>query len=150
MIPAGRDEISIPPAETSFTLGLHVEIKFRPGKAGQFTTWYLIRFTCIFFWFFILQNWRRFIDFHWFKFFYLSCLVPFHKIRSSRSQIFFTTGVLKNFAVFTGKHQRWSHFFIKLQTWRSAKRLQYRCFPVNIEKNFKNTFFAEHLRWLRL
>ena len=44
MIPACRDEISTRPAETDFTLGLHVEIKFRPGKAGQFSTWYLIRF----------------------------------------------------------------------------------------------------------
>ena len=27
------------------------------------------------------------------------------------------------------------------------KRLQQRCFPVNIEKIFKNNFFIEHLRW---
>ena len=47
MIPACRDEISTRPTETYFTLGLHVEIKFRPGKAGQFSTWYLIRFACI-------------------------------------------------------------------------------------------------------
>ena len=49
MIPACRDEISTGPAETDFTLRLHVEIKFRPGKAEQFSTWYLIRFGCIFF-----------------------------------------------------------------------------------------------------
>ena len=36
MILAWRDEISTPPAETDFTLRLHVEIKFWPGKAGQF------------------------------------------------------------------------------------------------------------------
>ena len=52
MIPACRDEISTRPAETDFTLRLHVEIKFRPGKVGQFSTWYLIRFTYIFFGFF--------------------------------------------------------------------------------------------------
>ena len=30
------------------------------------------------------------------------------------------------------------------------KRLQHRCFPVNIAKIFKNSFFIEHLRWLLL
>ena len=64
MIPTSRDEISTRPAETDFILRLHVEIKFRSGKAGQFSTCYLIRFA------FILQNWR-FIDFHWFKIFLL-------------------------------------------------------------------------------
>ena len=33
-----RDEISTRPAEKDFTLRLHVEIKFRPGKAAQFST----------------------------------------------------------------------------------------------------------------
>ena len=42
MIPGCRDEISTRPAETDITLRLHVEIKFRPGKAGQFFTWYQI------------------------------------------------------------------------------------------------------------
>ena len=35
--------------------------------------------------------------------------------RSSRSQIFFKINVLENFAIFTGKHLRWSLFVIKLQ-----------------------------------
>ena len=35
-------------------------------------------------------------------------------LRSSRFQMFFKTGVLKNFAIFTGKHQWWS-LLIKLQ-----------------------------------
>ena len=52
MIPACQDEISTRPAETDFTLRLHEEIKFRPGKAGQFSTRYLIRFACTFFGFF--------------------------------------------------------------------------------------------------
>ena len=55
MISACFDEISTRPAETDFTLRLHVEIKFRPGKAGQFSTWYFIRFTCIFFGFFFVS-----------------------------------------------------------------------------------------------
>ena len=36
MIPVCWDEISPRPAGTDLTLRLHVEIKFRPGKAGQF------------------------------------------------------------------------------------------------------------------
>ena len=37
MIPACRDEILTRPVETDFTLRLHMEIKFRPVKAGQFS-----------------------------------------------------------------------------------------------------------------
>ena len=33
-------------------------------------------------------------------------------------------GVLKNFAIFTGKHVCWSHFFIKLQALRPANLLK--------------------------
>ena len=35
IISACRDEVSTRPAETYFTLRLHVEIEFRPGKTGQ-------------------------------------------------------------------------------------------------------------------
>ena len=38
MIPVCREEISNRPAETDFTLRLHEEIKFHPGKAAQFPT----------------------------------------------------------------------------------------------------------------
>ena len=55
MIPTCRDEISTRPDETDFTLRLHVEIKFRPGRAGQFSTWYLVRFACILFRFFFVS-----------------------------------------------------------------------------------------------
>ena len=55
MISAFWDKISARPAETDFTLRLHVEIKFRLGKAGQFFTWYLIRFACFFFAFFFVS-----------------------------------------------------------------------------------------------
>ena len=50
------------------------------------------------------------------------------KFRSSRSQMFFKIGVLKIFVIFTGKRLCWSLFL---------KRLQHRCFPVNIVKFFK-------------
>ena len=55
MIPVFRDEISTCPAGTDFTLRLHVEMKFCPGKAGQFFTWHLFRFVCIFFEFFFVR-----------------------------------------------------------------------------------------------
>ena len=45
-------------------------------------------------------------------------IISFHDkiIRSSRWQMFFKIGVLKNFAIFTEKHLCWSLFLIMLQT----------------------------------
>ena len=40
--------------------------------------------------------------------------------RGSHLQMFFKIGVLRNFAIFTGKHLCWSLFLIKLQTLRPA------------------------------
>ena len=55
--------------------------------------------------------------------------------------VFFRIGVLKNFAIFTEKHLCWSLFLYKktrLQSWNFIKkRLQHRCFPVNIANFFK-------------
>ena len=66
--------------------------------------------------------------------------------RSSCSQIFLKIGVLKKFAIFTGKHLCWSLFSIKLQACNlTKKRFQYKCFPVNIAK-FKSNVFIEHVR----
>ena len=65
--------------------------------------------------------------------------------RSSRSEILFKTGVLKNYAIFTEKYLCWSLFLNKVAGLRPAillkKRLQHRCFPVNIEK-FLTTAFS--------
>ena len=50
---------------------------------------------------------------------------------------FYKKGVLKNFAIFTGKHLCWGLFLIKLQTWPAfllKRRLQRRCFHVSIAK----------------
>ena len=110
LIPACWDEISTRPAETDFTPRLQVEIKFHLGKTGQCFFWqcYLIILNIIcmhFLWIFfckriILQHWR-FIDFHWFKIFLYGlfslqlCPILFHKIRCSRSQMFFKIGVLQ-------------------------------------------------------
>ena len=46
--------------------------------------------------------------------------------------VFYKKNVHKNFGIFTGKHLHWSLFLIKLQAIK--KRLQHRCFPVNIAK----------------
>ena len=64
---------------------------------------------------------------------YKSCL------RGSRSQMFFEMDVFKNFAILAGKHMGWS-LLIKLQAWRPAKRLQHRCFHVNIAKFLRTSF----------
>ena len=40
------------------------------------------------------------------------------KNRSSHSQMFFKIDIFKNLKNFTGKHQCWSLFLIKLQAWR--------------------------------
>ena len=45
-------------------------------------------------------------------------------LRSSRSQIFFKIGVLKNFAGFTGKHMCQSLFFNKVAGMRPATLLK--------------------------
>ena len=71
-------------------------------------------------------------------------------LRSSRSHIFFKIAVLKILAILSRKYLCWSLFLIKLKTWRLAfllkKRLQYRCFAVNIVKFLRlDFFFVEHL-----
>ena len=58
-------------------------------------------------------------------------LVTSKAFRSSRSQMFYKIGVLKNFAKFTRKHLCWSHFLIKLHT----------CFPIIFVKFSKNIYF---------
>ena len=60
-------------------------------------------------------------------------------LRCSRSQMFFKIGVLKNFVIFTGKYLCWSLFLIKL-TPKTPKRLQHRCFLVNIAKFLRTPF----------
>ena len=62
----------------------------------------------------------------------------FHRDSSSRSQMFFKIGVLKNFPNFTGKHLCWSLFFIRVQFIK--KGLQDSYFPVNIAKFLRAAF----------
>ena len=71
--------------------------------------------------------------------------------KSSHLQMFFRIGVLKKIMIFTGKPQCWNLFLIKMQAYNFLKkRLQCRCFPVDITKCFRTAFFVEHLWWLLL
>ena len=66
---------------------------------------------------------------------YYHGITPF-EYRSSRSEIFFKIGALKNFAIFTGKHLRWSLLFNKVASLQDCnfvkRRLQLRGFPVSL------------------
>ena len=64
--------------------------------------------------------------------------------------MFFRIVVLKNFAMFTGKHLCWRFFLIKLQAFRPPSGLQHRCFPVKFAAFLRTPFFTEQVRWLLL
>ena len=70
-------------------------------------------------------------------------------LRSSRSQMFFKIGVLKNLAIFTRKHLCWSLFLIKLQAWRPLhfieKETPTQVFFCEYCEIIENSFFIEHL-----
>ena len=68
--------------------------------------------------------------------------------RSSRTQMFFKTGVIGNFAIFTGKHLWWSLFLIKLQA--LGLQLNFHLVPKETSTQVHTPFFIEHLRWLLL
>ena len=92
--------------------------------------------------------------------------------RSSRLHMFFKIGVLKKFVNYTEKRLLWSIFLKKLETRRPStlrssrpevfcekgvearnfiqKRLQHRCFHVNIVKLLRTTLFIKHLQYLIL
>ena len=76
------------------------------------------------------------------------------KYRNSHSQIFFKIGVLKNLAIFKGKHLCCSLFFKKVAGLTPAillkNRLQHRCFLGNIEKFLRTAFYIVQLLWLLL
>ena len=81
---------------------------------------------------------------------WLSFVNP-RKDKSSRSQMFFEIGVLKNLRIFTG-HMCWDLFLIKLQAWWPATlfKRDSNCFPVNFLKFLRTPFFIEHFRRLLL
>ena len=99
----------------------------------------------------------------------LSLQIEVTTYRRSRSQMFFKIGVLKDFAIFTGKHLCWGLFLLKSQAFCGAsngfkkalkafikrfeatqkacnfikKRTQHRSFLVNIAK-FSRTAFLQN------
>ena len=69
-------------------------------------------------------------------------------VKSSHCRWALKQSALKNFANFTEKNLRWSHFFIKLEFWRPATLLKKTATLVlsfEICNHFKNTYFEEHL-----
>ena len=81
--------------------------------------------------------------------------IIYHQIKISKrynEQVFNKKAVLKNFAIFTEKHLRWSLFLNKnagLQSWNFIKkRLQHRFFPVNIAKFLRAPVLENICEWL--
>ena len=78
---------------------------------------------------------------------FVMLLVHVGKRSNSCSQMFSKTRVLINFAIFTVKNLCWSLSLIKFQDWRSTfsskKRLQCRCFSVNIGKFLRTSFLLK-------
>ena len=66
--------------------------------------------------------------------------------RSNRSQMFFKISVLRNFAIFTGKHLYWSLFLIKLQAskQRYLKKNPTQVLFFEYWEILKNTFFLQN------
>ena len=61
--------------------------------------------------------------------------------------MFYKKVVFKLFTIFTGKHLCWSLFQIKLLAF---KRLQHRCFPVNIANFLRTSILKNICKWLLL
>ena len=106
-------------------------------------------------WKFFSSSWVLEYFFNFFNFFFffwendrfIFCLLRYLLKRLiSISQMLFKTCVLKHFTILTGKHLYWSLFLIKLQDWRLVfslkKRLQHRCFPINIPRFLKAAFLC--------
>ena len=64
--------------------------------------------------------------------------------RSSRPEVFYKKGVLKNFGKFT------ENACARVSATLLKKRLWQRYFPVNFAKFLRTPFLTTHLRWLLL
>ena len=75
---------------------------------------------------------------------------------SHRTQMFFKTAVVRNVAIFIGKHLCWSSILIKLpyglQLYFNLvpKETSTQVFSWEYYKIFSNNFFIEHLQWMLL
>ena len=119
MNPVCRDQISTRPAETDFTLRLLREIEFHPGKLGQFSTWFLLKF-----------------EYFFFKFLFERMSVQENSSIQKQAPEAFSIQKA-NLRNIHRKHMFWSNFI--------KKRLQHR-FSCKCCKSFKNNYFEEHLR----
>ena len=76
--------------------------------------------------------------------------------RSSRPEVFFQKGVLKNLAqenAYARASFSWSYMLrptTSLKKRLTLTRCWHRCFPVNFAKFLRTSFLTEHLRWLLL
>ena len=70
------------------------------------------------------------------------------RLRSSRCQMFFKIGVLRNSVIFTGKHVLES--LNKVAGLKACKVTSAQVFSCKYYEIFKSTFFTEHLRWMLL
>ena len=57
------------------------------------------------------------------------CLITFLKMQKQPPEVFYKRAILKNFAIFTGKHTCWSLLLMQ-----------------NIANFFQSTYFEEHLQ----
>ena len=74
--------------------------------------------------------------------------------RSNHRRCSIKKAVPKNFAILTGKYLCWSLFFNKVPSLGPAtkleRRLQHRCFPVNIAKSLRTPILKNICEWLLL
>ena len=70
----------------------------------------------------------------------VTTVVPVGKHSSRRSQMLYKINALKSLAIFTGWHLCWRFFWINF----IKKRLQHRCFPVNVAQSLSTAFHIEH------
>ena len=70
-------------------------------------------------------------------------------LKKQPSEVLCKKGILKNFAIFTGKQLCWSLFLIKLQALRPAtllnKRLPHSCLLANFAKFLRTPFYRTPL-----
>ena len=143
--------ISLPLVKLSFTTIIFYYVGQKPPEAcsGDLPTWSRASWKCKIF---------HIAKFYFFCFgfekmsssipiFVVMLLALVGKRSNSRSQMFSKAGVLKNFAIFAGKNLCWSFFLIEFQDWRPTflfkKRLERRCFSVNIAKFLRAAFLLK-------
>ena len=88
--------------------------------------------------FFVLSLRKRLLDFYviccFRKFVHVICSHSTKSLRSSRSQMFFKIGVLKNFSILARKYLYWSLFWIKLHAWRATSKTWTQTLDLDPEK----------------